>query len=199
MEFSDSATVAKVGFLLCQGTAQLAAGSRDVPMDGSTRSALMASLIEESDAKRRVVQGVSASALPSMVGKNVKICCGLRGVRVGEASNPGPPKYWAKRRVVDSDDDVLTSLEHELTSIDPSSQSGSASGSLHRQSDVLDTLEQDLMSHRIPKCEARSQSSIAIAASQSVRPTRLSSLGEDQTLFGGGGSSQFASWSEPTH
>ena len=34
LEFSDSATVANVGSHLCQGTAQLAAGSRDVPMDG---------------------------------------------------------------------------------------------------------------------------------------------------------------------
>ena len=71
LEFSDSATVTKVGSLLCQGTAQLTAGSRDVPRDGSTRSALMASLIEESDAKRRVMQGVSASALPSMVRNQV--------------------------------------------------------------------------------------------------------------------------------
>ena len=37
---------------------------------------------------------------------------------------------------MDSDDDVLTSLESFL--IDPSSHCGSASGSLHRQSDVLD-------------------------------------------------------------
>ena len=49
----------------------------------------------------------------------MRICYGLREVRVGEASNPGPPKYRARRRVVDSDDDVLTSLEHELTLIDP--------------------------------------------------------------------------------
>ena len=27
---------------------------------------------------------------------------------MGEASNPGLPKYRARRRVVDSDDDVLT-------------------------------------------------------------------------------------------
>ena len=51
---------------------QLASGSWDVPMDGSTttRSALMASLIEESDAKRRAVQG-TINALPSMVGNQV--------------------------------------------------------------------------------------------------------------------------------
>ena len=39
------------GSLLCQGTAQLASGSRDVSMDGTTRSGSMASLIEESDEK----------------------------------------------------------------------------------------------------------------------------------------------------
>ena len=70
LEFSDRATVAKMGSL-SQGTAQLAVGSRDVVMDVSTRSALMASLIEESDAKRRVVQGANTSALPSMVGNQV--------------------------------------------------------------------------------------------------------------------------------
>ena len=43
LEFADSATFAKVGSLLRQGTAQLASGSRDVPMDGLTRSAPMAS------------------------------------------------------------------------------------------------------------------------------------------------------------
>ena len=69
---------------------------------------------------------------------------------MGEASHPGPPKYRARRRLVDSDDDVLTSLEHELTVIDPSSHCTSGSGLLHRQSDVLDVLEQDL-------CEAPSQ------------------------------------------
>ena len=51
--------------------------------DGMTRSALMASLIEESDAKRRVVQGAVHGGEPS-----VRTCYGLRGVRVGEASNP---------------------------------------------------------------------------------------------------------------
>ena len=69
-EFSNNATVAKVGSLLSQGTAQLASGSWDVPMDGTTKSALMASLIEESDAKRRAVQGAS-NALLSMVGNQV--------------------------------------------------------------------------------------------------------------------------------
>ena len=75
---------------------------------------------------------------------------GLRGVRVGEASHPGPPQVQDEKRVVDSGDDVLTSLEHELTVIDLSSHCTSASGLLHRQSDVLDALEQDL-------CEAPSQ------------------------------------------
>ena len=70
LEFSDHATIAKVGSLLSQGTAQLASGSWDVPTDGSTRSVLMVSLIEEFDAKRRAVQGTS-NALSSMVGNQV--------------------------------------------------------------------------------------------------------------------------------
>ena len=39
---------------------------------------------------------------------------GLRGVRLGEASNPGPPG----RRVRDSAEEILDSLERELTSIE---------------------------------------------------------------------------------
>ena len=121
----------------------------------------MASLIEESDAKKKGGARCQRVGVAVHGGEpSVRTCYGLRGVRVGEASNPGSPKYRARRRVVDSDDDVLTSLEHELTLIDPSSQCASASGSLHRQSDVLDALEQDL-------CEARS----SIAASQGVGPT----------------------------
>ena len=44
---------------------------------------------------------------------------GLRGVRVGEASNPGPPKTRAHPE--DDPDGVLASLEHALTRIDDSS------------------------------------------------------------------------------
>ena len=60
--------------------------------------------------------------------------------------------------------------EHDLTLID-TSQCVSARSSLHRQSDVLDVLEEDLMSHRNPNDEAPRQSSTAIVASQGVRPT----------------------------
>ena len=38
---------------------------------------------------------------------------GLRGVRVGEASNPGPPQPR-----VDVVEEILASLEHDLTHID---------------------------------------------------------------------------------
>ena len=98
-----------------RGTAQLTVGSRDVLMDGSTRS-VDGSLIEQSDAKRRVVQGARPVVAVHGGEPSVRTCYGLRGVRVGEASNPGPTQVQgARRRVVDSDDDVLTSLEHELT------------------------------------------------------------------------------------
>ena len=43
---------------------------------------------------------------------------GLRGVRVGEASHPGPPRR--RNRSEESDDAVLTSLEAALTRIDDS-------------------------------------------------------------------------------
>ena len=112
LEFSDHATIGKVGSLLSQGIAQLASGSWDVPMDGTTRSALMVSLIVVSDAKRRAVcrQCVAIhGGEPS-----VRSCCGLQGVRVGEASHPGPPGQ--------SPDDILSDLEAVLTRIDSSDE-----------------------------------------------------------------------------
>ena len=68
LEFGDTSTVAQIGSLLSQGISQLASVSRDVP-DGQSRSSMMESLIEESDAKRRLVQ-VGAETLrvmPSML------------------------------------------------------------------------------------------------------------------------------------
>ena len=93
LEFSDSA----VGSLLCQGTVQLAAGLWDVPMDGSTRSASMAPLVEESFAKFRVVEGHRVGVAIHGGEPSVRSCSGFRGERVGEASNPNPPKYLARR------------------------------------------------------------------------------------------------------
>ena len=43
---------------------------------------------------------------------------GLRGVRVGEASNPGPPQTRNRQRVMEVAEDILASLEHDLTLID---------------------------------------------------------------------------------
>ena len=43
--------------------------------------------------------------------------CGLRGVRVGEASNPGPQSRVRQRRE-DVVEDLLSSLEFELTMLD---------------------------------------------------------------------------------
>ena len=68
LEFGDTSTVAQIGTLLSQGISQLASVSRD-PADGQSRSSMMESLIEESDAKRRLVQ-VGAETLrvmPSML------------------------------------------------------------------------------------------------------------------------------------
>ena len=42
---------------------------------------------------------------------------GFRGVRVGEASNPGRPQSRIRPRV-DLAEDILASLEHDLTYID---------------------------------------------------------------------------------
>ena len=42
---------------------------------------------------------------------------GLRGVRVGEASNPGPPQTRNRPRVIEVAEDIFASLEHDLTLI----------------------------------------------------------------------------------
>ena len=68
LEFGDSATVARVGALVAQGSAQLASlvqGMQPVG-DGQARSSLMAALIDQTDAKRRCVEVV-----PSTLGNQV--------------------------------------------------------------------------------------------------------------------------------
>ena len=59
--FGDSATVARVGALVAQGSAQLASlvqGMQPV-CDGQARSSVMAALIDQADAKRRCVERTS--------------------------------------------------------------------------------------------------------------------------------------------
>ena len=143
LEFSDSDTVAKVGSLLCQGTARFMAGSPYALVDGSTRS----SLIQESDAKKEGGARASASASPSMVGNQMWDL-----LRISRSASGGST---GRQDVSSSDDDVLTSLEHELTFDRPFITKW-----IHNQ---MDALEQDLMSHKFPNCEARSQSSTIVA------------------------------------
>ena len=66
LEFGDTSTITQIGSLLSKGISQFASVSRDVP---ESRSSMMESLIEESDAKRRLIQ-VGAETLrvmPSML------------------------------------------------------------------------------------------------------------------------------------
>ena len=81
LEFGDTTTVAQIGSLLSQG------------ISGQSRSSMMESLIEESDAKRRLVQVGAETLRVDAREPRVKARHGLRGVRVGEASNPGPSQH----------------------------------------------------------------------------------------------------------
>ena len=66
MEFGDSSLISKIGGLVGQGAGQVAILSRDVPMDGRSKSSLMSTLIETADAKRRcVVNGIDCASGPS--------------------------------------------------------------------------------------------------------------------------------------
>ena len=128
LEFGDPGTIAFLGKLVAQGASKLAVLTEDVPMPGvGVLTAL--NNHAEVDAKRRCLEG--KSKLPSMVGNQVDLSgCGimvqstrvvrsvhsrygLRGSRVGEASNPGP-RAMRRRRVVASD----TELDPELTMLD---------------------------------------------------------------------------------
>ena len=55
LEFGNAGTITQIGTLLSHGIAQLSRDSKDVVMDGQSMSSLMESVIEESDAKRRLV------------------------------------------------------------------------------------------------------------------------------------------------
>ena len=52
LEFGDTSTVAQIGSLLSEGISKLASVSRD-PAERQSRSSMMESLIEESDAKKK--------------------------------------------------------------------------------------------------------------------------------------------------
>ena len=65
LEFGNTGTITQFG----QGIAQLSRVSKDVVMDGQSRSSLMESMIEESDARRRLVHvGAVLPVFPSMLG-----------------------------------------------------------------------------------------------------------------------------------
>ena len=65
-EFGDSSLISKIGGLVGHGAGQLEILSRDVSMDGRSKSSLMSSLIETADAKRRcVVAGIDCASGPS--------------------------------------------------------------------------------------------------------------------------------------
>ena len=53
---------------------------------------------------------------------------GLRGVRVGEASNPGPPQIRIRPRV-DVVEDIIVSMEHDLTHHDSDDKLFGSAGS----------------------------------------------------------------------
>ena len=55
LEFGDTATVARVGALVAQGSAKMATFVPDVPMDGQAKSSLMSALIDQAKAKRRCI------------------------------------------------------------------------------------------------------------------------------------------------
>ena len=138
LEFGNTGTITQFGIQLSQGIAQLTRVSEDVVMEGQSRSSLMESMIEESDAKRRFgARWRSSSCVPLDVREpsvripsvwvgplqSMPVQCegspavtkdsryGFRGVRIGEVSNPGPPRTRARARMEQEAEVALTGLE----------------------------------------------------------------------------------------
>ena len=66
MEFGYSSLISKIGGLVGQGVGQVEILSRDVSMDGRSKSSLMSTLMETADAKRRcVIAGIDCASGPS--------------------------------------------------------------------------------------------------------------------------------------
>ena len=92
--------VALIGGLVGQGASQLGLGRHhDVPMDGESRFALSGKAMF---GRRCSISGHSELIISRY---------GLRGVRVGEANNPGPSRDR-------SPSDILCRLETVLTRLD---------------------------------------------------------------------------------
>ena len=117
MEFGDSSLISKIGGLVGQGAGQLEILSRDVSMDGRSKSSLMSSLIETADAKRRcVIAGIDGASGPSQ-GRS-KLDTGFVESGLEKLHIQARPGGATDRRI--SADAVLTSLEAALTRIDDS-------------------------------------------------------------------------------
>ena len=74
---------------------------------------------------------------------------GLRGVRVGEASNPGPPQSRIRPRV-DVAEDIIASLEHDLTHIDSDDEPLARNVVPRLCPNVLDSVVSTAPAHSIP-------------------------------------------------
>ena len=114
LEFLDNATIAKVGFLLSQGTTQLRfrvlGRSNGCVNQRSVDGFVDRGVRHEKEGGSRHQQCVAIhGGEPS-----VRRCYRFRWVRVGKASHPGPPGR--------SPDDILSDLEAVLTRIDSSDE-----------------------------------------------------------------------------
>ena len=115
MEYGDVDLVALIGGLVGQGATQLGLGRhRDVPMDGES---LCSDVWVDRRPSEEAMSGrrCSISARRS-IGHSESIISryGLRGVRVGEASHPGPLDH--------TPEDILSDLEAVLTRINSSDE-----------------------------------------------------------------------------
>ena len=105
--------VSQIGFSIGQGAGQVAKAGRSSAVEGQSRSADVR--FDRGAIKEALFEFRRSTDIVELIGAR----CGLRGVRVGEASNPGPPSVAPPISEL-CPDDVLASLEADLTRLDSS-------------------------------------------------------------------------------
>ena len=117
MEFGDPLLVAKIGSLVGQGASVFSTAVRD--LNGGADQVVCD--VESDRRGRRETTVCDRRQCEWSAAAMRESRYGFRGVRVGDASNPGPHRTRARARMEEEADAVLSGLEAALTRIDDSS------------------------------------------------------------------------------
>ena len=104
--------MAKIGLLVGQGTSQLGSIGSDVTMTGQSKSSV---IFVDRNGNQTPVHCCKQCEWSSVVIRDSRY--GHRGVRIGEAQNPGPRRTRARVRMEKEAEIALTNLETAITRI----------------------------------------------------------------------------------